>query len=193
MPATLIPGPEYIVTTIMNERLFIMVCRHFAYAGTIDKLLSFQEEFEMILIDVTHYSRVLFDKLHGLLIPFRVGRLPAQEHYDPNEPDLFAEDTTRTYLQRMNRVQRRISLIKQRIQPRSNNPSLMMESTHFPCSSPTTLDHTYLSLFPTCEISFSITISLIVCKSMNNGQTRPHNSSTIKSCLLPCTSSILTS
>jgi hypothetical protein len=39
----LIPGPGYIGTETMNEGLFIMVCRHFAYAGTIDKILLFRK------------------------------------------------------------------------------------------------------------------------------------------------------
>jgi hypothetical protein len=95
----LIPGPEYIVTVIK-------VCRHFAYVGTINQILSFIEEFE------------LYQRLHGLLIPFRVGRLPASDHYDPNDPNFLAEDMNRTYLQRLNHIQRRLSIINQRVQPR---------------------------------------------------------------------------
>ena len=114
----LIPGPAYIVTMTMNERLFIMVCRHFAYAGTIDKILPFQEEFELLMAETPYYSRTIYQKIHGLLNPFRVGRLPATDKYDPNNPHLIAEDTKRIYLQRMNRMLRRLSLIHQRVQPR---------------------------------------------------------------------------
>ena len=96
----LIPGPGYIVTETMNERLFIMVCRHFAYAGMIDKILPFREEFESIMLETSYYNRPLYQALHGLLIPFRVGRLPASDHYDPNNPDLIAADPKRTYLYR---------------------------------------------------------------------------------------------
>jgi len=55
----LIPGPAYIVTTTMNKRLFIMVCRNFAYVGTIDKILPFQDEFEQMMDDIPYYSRML--------------------------------------------------------------------------------------------------------------------------------------
>ena len=72
-----LPRPGYIVTETMTERLFIMVCRHFAYAGTINKILPFREEFETILLETSYYNRQLYQALHGLLIPFRVGRLPA--------------------------------------------------------------------------------------------------------------------
>jgi hypothetical protein len=48
----LIPGPEFIVTETMNERLFIMVCRHFAYAGTINKILLFKDEFELLMAEI---------------------------------------------------------------------------------------------------------------------------------------------
>jgi hypothetical protein len=102
----------------MNERFFIMVSRHFANAGTIDKILPFHEEFELMMADIPYYSRTLYNRLHCLLIPFRVGRLPASDNYDSNDSNLFAEDTNRTYLQRMNRMQRRLSLIHQSIQPR---------------------------------------------------------------------------
>ena len=114
----LIPSPAYIVTMTMNERLFIMVCRHFAYAGTIDKILPSQEEFESLMAETPYYSRTIYQKIHGLLNPFRVGRLPATDKYDPNNPHLIAEDTKRIYLQRMNRMLRRLSLIHQRVQPR---------------------------------------------------------------------------
>ena len=93
----LIPGPGYVVTETMTERLFIMVCRHFAYAGTINKILPFREEFETILSETSYYNRPLYQALHGLLIPFRVGRLPARAHYDPNNPALVAADSKRTY------------------------------------------------------------------------------------------------
>ena len=69
----LIPGPAYIVTMTMNERLFMMVRRHFAYAGTIDKILTIQEEFELMMTETPYYSRTLYQRLHGLLIPFHVG------------------------------------------------------------------------------------------------------------------------
>ncbi len=52
----LIPGPGYIVTETMNEQLFIMVCRHFAYAGTIDKILPFRDEFESIMLETSYYN-----------------------------------------------------------------------------------------------------------------------------------------
>jgi len=114
----LILNPDYIVTMTMNERLFIMVCRHFAYAGTIDKILPFREEFELIMAETPYYNRTLYQALHGLLIPFRVGRLPAIDHYDPNNPNLIAADPKRSYLQRLNRMLRRLSLNNQRVQSR---------------------------------------------------------------------------
>ena len=101
----------------MNQRLFIMVCRHFAYTDTIDKILPFQEEFEQMMDDIPYYSRQLYNKFHGLLIPFRIDRLSVTDNYDPNDPNLFAEEATRTYLQRLNGMQRRLSIIHQRVQP----------------------------------------------------------------------------
>ena len=107
---------RYIVTTAMNERLFIMVCRHFAYAGAIDKILPFQDEFEQMMDDIPYYSRQLYNNLYGLLIPFRIGRLPVTDVYDPNDPNLVVEQDTRPY-QRLNRMLRRLSIIHQRVQP----------------------------------------------------------------------------
>jgi len=66
----LIPGPEYIVTETMNERLFIMVCRHFAYAGTINQILPFKDEFELLMAEIPYYSRQLYQRLHGLSFHF---------------------------------------------------------------------------------------------------------------------------
>ena len=70
------------------------------------------------MAETPYYSRTLYQKLHGLLIPFRVGRIPATNTYDPNDPNLLAEDAQQTYLQRINRMLRHLSLIHQRVQPR---------------------------------------------------------------------------
>jgi len=107
-----------LITETMNEQLFIMVCRHFAYAGTIDKILPFRDEFESIMLETSYYNRPLYQVLHGLLIPFRVGRLRASDHYDPNNPDLIAGDPKRTYLYRLNRMLRHLSLHQQTVQLR---------------------------------------------------------------------------
>jgi hypothetical protein len=157
----LIPGPDYIVTSTRNERLFIMVCRHFAYAGTIDKILPFREEFESIMLETCYYNRPLYQALHGLLIPFRVGRLPVSDNYDPNKPALIAADPKRTYLSRLNRMLRHthstIYLFSYAtLQPIlsfdnlnfSDSPSPMTVYIHSPYSWFTTPDHVPLLLSP---------------------------------------------
>jgi hypothetical protein len=53
----------------MQELLFIMVCRYFAYGGTIDKILPFEQEIEDLLADNTPFDAVLYKRLHGLLSP----------------------------------------------------------------------------------------------------------------------------
>ena len=83
-------------------------CTILQFPCTIDKVLPFQEEFELMMAETPYYSRTLYQRLHGLLIPFRVDRLPANDQYDPK----------RSYLQRLNHMLRRLSLIHQRVQPR---------------------------------------------------------------------------
>jgi hypothetical protein len=58
----------------MRELMIIMVCRHFAYGGTINKMVPFKQEID----------GVLYIRFHGLLTPFRLPVNPFSDFYNPN-------------------------------------------------------------------------------------------------------------
>ena len=65
----IIPNQRLVFTPRMRDLLFIMVCRHFAYGRSINKILPFQQDIEELLADNTPFDAVLFKRLHGLLTP----------------------------------------------------------------------------------------------------------------------------
>jgi hypothetical protein len=81
----IIPNQRLVFTPCMRDLLFIMVCRHFAYGRTINKILPFQQDIEELLADNTPFDAVLFKRLHGLLTPFRLPAIPCNAFSDPIE------------------------------------------------------------------------------------------------------------
>ena len=88
----IIPNQRLVFTPRMRDLLFIMVCRHFAYGGTINKILPFQQEIENLLADHTPFDAILFKRLHGLLTPFRLPAIPYNTFYDPNQLPTYNEN-----------------------------------------------------------------------------------------------------
>ena len=96
----------------MRVLLFIMVCRHFAYGGTINKILPFKQEIEDLLADNTSFDAALFKRLHGLLTPFRLPAIPYNTFYDPNQIPTYDENLRISYIRRCSRIQHWISTVK---------------------------------------------------------------------------------
>ncbi len=61
---------NYLVPT--QRLVFTARMRHFAYGGTINKIVPFNQEIDDLLADNTPFDAVLFKRLYGLLIPFRL-------------------------------------------------------------------------------------------------------------------------
>ena len=112
------PNQRLAFTSRMRDLLFIMVCRQFAYGGTINKILPFKQEIEDLLADHTPFDAVLFKRLHGLLIPFRLPAIPYNAFYDPNHIQTYNENHRISYIQRCSRMQHWISTVKAGAHPR---------------------------------------------------------------------------
>ena len=98
----LIPGLTIPISPSMDRQLFIMVCRHFAYGGTMNHVIPLKKEFEDLLADrhVDNQDLELYDRLQGLLTPFRLSSLPHSNHYDPNCLPSLTEDIHGSYVTR---------------------------------------------------------------------------------------------
>jgi hypothetical protein len=108
----LVPTQRLIFTARMRDLLFIMVCRHFAYGGTINKIVPFKQEIDDLLADNTPFDAVLFKRLYGLLIPFRLPAIPYTAFYDPNLIPTYDENHRISYIRRCSRMQHWISTVK---------------------------------------------------------------------------------
>jgi hypothetical protein len=114
----IVPNQRLEFTSRMRDLLFIMVCRHFTYGGTINKILPFKQEIEDSLADHTPFDAVLFKRLHGLLILFRLPAIPYNAFYDPNQIQTYNENHRISYIQRCSRMQHWISTVKAGEHPR---------------------------------------------------------------------------
>jgi hypothetical protein len=108
----LIPSQRLVLTTRKKKLLFIMVCRHFAYGGTINKIVPFKQEIEDLLADNIPYDSVLYTRLHGLLTAFHLPVIPFNGFYNPNCNPTFHEDSRSSYVKRCSRMHYWISRVK---------------------------------------------------------------------------------
>jgi len=91
--------PEY-----LHNMKLIMVCRHFMYAGTSDKVITFEQEINCILRDQeVDYDHELAARLTLLIdIPFILNELQMCQNYDPNYIKPYRENMSSMYLPRLN-------------------------------------------------------------------------------------------
>lgn len=108
----LIPNQRLVHTPRMKELLYIMVCRRFAYGGTINKILPFQQEIEDLLAENTPFDAVLYQRLHGLLTPFCLPAIPYNSFYHPKQIPTYAENHRTSYIRRCSHMQHWISTVK---------------------------------------------------------------------------------
>ena len=66
----IIPTQRLVFTARMRDLLFIIVCRHFAYGGTINKILPFKQEIEDLLADNTPLMLSFLNAFMDCLLPF---------------------------------------------------------------------------------------------------------------------------
>jgi len=104
----IIPTQRLVFTARMRDLLFIIVCRHFAYGGTINKILPFKQEIEDLLADNTPLMLSFLNAFMDCLLP----AIPYNTFYDPNQIPTYDENHRISYIRRCSRMQHWISTVK---------------------------------------------------------------------------------